>query len=262
MYDKEHLEDLRAALKDTLFGFQIYHFEEIGSTSDFAHTIASQEATDGILVIADRQTHGRGRLGKEWVSPNGGLWYSLILIPPLRSDQVESITLVMALPIVRAINAMIGEGVSLKWPNDLYFNGKKCGGILTELFTAYPPTIIKYIIMGIGINVNIDKTLLPDGAISLKTNVGAYDYTPLLVTILREMDHVYRMFREDGSLKPFIDEINAVSFLNGKLVKVEFPHRYFFGIAETIDERGRLMVRMDDGSIESINAGEVSLPLG
>ena len=139
----------------------IYHYENIASTNDAAYELAEKGEPEGTLVVAEAQFHGKGRIGRKWVSPKGdGLYMSLILRPDMETDEIPSITLIAATSAVRTINELCRLDAKTKWPNDILINGKKLGGILTEIKAQ--PDAVDFLVLGVGINVNTPKSKLPD----------------------------------------------------------------------------------------------------
>ena len=131
----------------------MHHFETLDSTNDLAKELAAQGAPEGTVVVAETQTGGRGRLGREWNSPPGvGLYVSLVLRPMLPPMELPQITLTTAVAVVRAVRRVTGVAPGIKWPNDLLLNGKKLGGILTEMETESDR--IRHVVVGLGLNVN------------------------------------------------------------------------------------------------------------
>ena len=151
--DKLLPEEVLQGLKTRVFTGPVHHFETLDSTNDLAKELAVQGAPEGTVVVAEAQTGGRGRLGREWDSPPGvGLYVSLVLRPMLPPMELPQITLTTAVAVVRAVRRVAGVAPGIKWPNDLLLNGKKLGGILTEMETESDR--IRHVVVGLGLNVN------------------------------------------------------------------------------------------------------------
>ncbi|MFZ2087590.1 MAG: biotin--[acetyl-CoA-carboxylase] ligase [Desulfobaccales bacterium] len=151
--DKLFAEEVLHRLGTTYLRGPIYHFESAPSTNDTAKLLGTQGAAEGVLVLAETQTTGRGRLGRFWLSPPSlGIYASLLLRPPLPPTELPQITLSTAVAVVRALTRAAGVTPGIKWPNDLILNGKKLGGILTEMETESDQ--IRYLVVGLGLNVN------------------------------------------------------------------------------------------------------------
>ncbi len=156
--DPEQIQD---RLRSRVIGRPLEVLGEIGSTNDRIMAAGRDGAPEGLAVIADRQTAGRGRLGRSWASPPGvGLYTSILLRPKLPAGQVPLLTLVSGLAVAEAIENVTGLAPRLKWPNDLLVNEKKVGGILTE--TASVESRVSYVAVGIGINVGHEAQDLPE----------------------------------------------------------------------------------------------------
>lgn len=252
-------QEIKKSLKTKVFGREIHCFDEVGSTQDIAHTLASSGAPEGTLVIAEIQTHGMGRLSRRWTSPKGGLWFSLVLTPTLISiNQASGLTILVALSIARAIRNETNLKPLIKWPNDLYINTQKIAGILTESSTV--EVAVKYIILGVGINVNVDSTSIPLEATSLKNELGKeISMIDFLAKILKNIEEDYLRFKESHNLLPFLKEINELSLVAGKQVKVTLPNKSIEGYAISIDEHGRLLIELADGQTQLFTSGEISL---
>ena len=151
--DKLLPEEVLQGLKTGVFTGPVHYFETLDSTNDLAKALAVQGAPEGTVVVAEAQTSGRGRLGREWDSPPGvGLYVSLVLRPMLPPMELPQITLTTAVAVVRAVRRVAGLAPGIKWPNDLLLNGKKLGGILTEMETESDR--IRHVVVGLGLNVN------------------------------------------------------------------------------------------------------------
>ncbi len=252
-------KEIKQSLKGNIFGKQIHTFDEVGSTQDIAHTLASFGSPEGTLIIAETQTAGIGTSGKNWVSPPGGLWFSLILTPTLINiSQASGLTILIGHSLARVIRKETNLPVLVKWPNDLYLNNKKVAGILSE--SSSVEVAVKYIIVGIGINVNVDSASLPFGATSLKSESGKeIQRMELLVKILEAIEKDYLTFKVTHNLQLFLKEINEWSLVVGQKVKVRLPDKSIIGYGQSIDEQGHLIVELEDGKTEIIIAGTVSL---
>ena len=156
-----HADDLLARLgKTKVIGRDIRVFEETTSTNDVIERLARDNVQEGVVVFAESQTKGRGRLGRRWISPSRkGLWFSLLLRPKLRPQETTQLTVAAATALRRAIEAQTGLKAEIKWPNDILINGKKVAGILTELSAELDR--VKHIILGIGVDVNLGARSSP-----------------------------------------------------------------------------------------------------
>ena len=188
-----------------VIGRDIRVFEETTSTNDVMEKLARDGVKEGVVVFAESQTKGRGRLGRNWISPaRKGLWFSVLLRPNLRPQETTQLTVVAATALRRAIQAETGLKPEIKWPNDLLLGGKKVAGILTEMSAELDR--VRHIIIGIGVDVNLDAAELPADlrkiATSLKIEAGeTISRAELAAAILRELDVDYARIA-GGNFRP------------------------------------------------------------
>lgn len=263
MPDVLHSDDLLARLPaDRIIGRDIRVFQETTSTSDVTEKLARDGAKEGVVVFAESQTKGRGRLGRKWVSPAGkGLWFSVLLRPQMRPQEATQMTVATAVAVSRAIETQTGLKTAIKWPNDLLIRGKKVAGILTEL-TADPDQI-KHLIIGIGIDANLALSDLPTDLRPIATSLriernGAVDRPALAAQILTELDVEYRRVCQ-GKFPAVADEWEARCSTLGSRVVVNIGSRSVEGVAESLDDDGALLVRTQHGRIERIIGGDVTM---
>lgn len=261
--DALHADDLLARFDgDQIIGRDIRVFQETTSTSDVAEKLARDGVKEGVVVFAESQTKGRGRLGRKWVSPAGkGLWFSVLLRPQMRPQEATRMTVATAVAVRRAIQKQTGLQPAIKWPNDLLLGGRKIAGILTEL--AADPDQIKHLIIGIGIDANLaEEDLSPELrpiASSLRIELGRpVDRPALAAQILRELDADYRRVRI-GQFAAVADEWEARCATLGARVSVDLGPRVVEGIAESLDDDGALLLRTEHGRLERIIGGDVRL---
>ena len=202
--DVLHADDLLSSLGPVkVIGRDIRVFEQTTSTNDVMEKLARDNVKEGAVVFAESQTKGRGRLGRKWMSPpRRGLWFSILLRPSMRPAAATQLTIAAATALFRAIQSQTGLTPEIKWPNDLLFRGRKVAGILTELSAELDQ--IKYVILGLGVNVNTTPGEFPPElrklVTSLKIETGQrQDRARLAVAILRELDHDYERVRTGGS---------------------------------------------------------------
>jgi BirA family biotin operon repressor/biotin-[acetyl-CoA-carboxylase] ligase len=166
-------DEVQRNLNTDFIGKQMYYFDEIDSTNRKARELAPG-CPDGTLIIAERQSEGRGRMGKEWYSPPGGIWLSIILKPDISPEHIYRLTLVAGVAVAETL-AGIGVVAQIKWPNDILIHEKKVCGILTEVDAEMDA--VNFVIVGIGINANIELDMLPPllgiNSISLKNEVNS-----------------------------------------------------------------------------------------
>src|ERR1017187_4230853 len=261
--DVLHADDLLARLgKTKIIGRAIRVFEETTSTTDVIEKLARDSVKEGVVFFAESQTKGRGRLGRRWISPAGkGLWFSVLLRPDLRPPQTTQLTVASATAIRRAIESQTGLKPEIKWPNDILIRGKKVAGILTELSAELDH--IKYVILGIGVDVNLDARDFPAEfrklATSLKIESGKMISRPELATvILRELDGDYARIC-GGGFAEVADEWEAHCQTIGRNVTIQTGERKIRGRAESLDDDGALLLRTEHGHLERITGGDVTL---
>ncbi|MBK8575662.1 MAG: biotin--[acetyl-CoA-carboxylase] ligase [Elusimicrobia bacterium] len=234
---------------------EVFRFPVMGSTQDEAKALAVKGAGEGTLVMADRQSAGRGRLGRSWVSPIGGLWYSLILRPVLPPHRVPALTLVAALDWVEVLTAR-GVPAGVKWPNDVWAEGKKMAGILTEM--SAETDRVQWVALGVGVNVNnrLPKSpAVPAAAVSSWT--GPIALEKLLLEWVGRFSKSYPRFVRSG-FASFRSNYEQVSVLRGTRVSFEGPEGRNAGRVLGVDNEGRLRVSTATGET-TCSAGEVSL---
>ncbi|MFO7154353.1 MAG: biotin--[acetyl-CoA-carboxylase] ligase [Caldicoprobacter oshimai] len=254
---------LTRGLNTSILGRNVEIHSSIGSTNARAKELALSGAREGTVVIADEQVQGRGRLGRSWVSPPGkGIWMSVILRPRLSSQQVPRITIMTAVAVANALKRSAQIDVGIKWPNDVVCGGKKLCGILTEVHAE--PEVIHYAVVGIGLNVNLSFEDLPedirDIATSLRIEKGKeFNRADIIKSILQEMEKGYLQGLRDDGFAGLLKEYERRSVILGKRIRVIGVDGQFSGYAQGFGLDGSLMLRLDDGRVERILAGDVSL---
>ncbi len=243
-------EILRPLLRGTIFDNHINHFYKIGSTNTAAMSAAAEGSPEGSVFLAEEQTSGRGRGGNSWQSPRStGIYCSLILRPSLPPSEVLPLSLATGLAIRSAIHFVDSRvEPDLKWPNDLLIDGKKVCGILTEMNAE--ATRVRYIVVGIGINVNQDDFPKELAATSLRLATGKeWSRVELVVALLKSVDREYRQLLQDPSARESILQRFAEnsSWVRGKKVRIEENGSAFEGTTEGLDPRGFLQVRTANG---------------
>jgi len=254
--DKLIPEEISYRLGTKTIGKRIYSYESTGSTNDIAQRLAESGSPEGTAVFSEGQSKGRGRLGREWSSPKGkGIYLSLILRPKISPTHASKITLMSAIAVATAIRKITDLTALIKWPNDIMVNGHKVCGILTEMSAEI--NTVKYVVLGIGINVNTEKEHLPKGASSLKSELGeAISRVELTQELLREIEHQYRLFREEG-FEHIITGWRNFSYMLGERVRVMCQDKKIEGYAVDLDSNGALVIRLDSGFTENVTAGDV-----
>ncbi|NQT28031.1 MAG: biotin--[acetyl-CoA-carboxylase] ligase [Candidatus Omnitrophica bacterium] len=253
--DKFYPWEVQHNLNTRFIGKEVHHEEVIDSTQDLTWQLGLKGAPEGTVVFAQTQKKGRGRIQRQWISPRGGIYFSLLLKPDFLSIQeVPQITLLVALGCLRGIKKATGVECSVKWPNDIYLKGKKLGGILCEMNAEMDR--IHFVVAGIGINVNSKD--LPSQATSLFLNLKKkVSRVEIAKRILEEIEVCYRQAQREG-FSNLLKEWGQFCLLWGKRVKVKVFDKRIEGEASGIDERGYLLLRKDNGLIEKVSAGDIT----
>lgn len=239
----------------------VIYYDEIDSTNEKAKELAKQDAVHGTLLVANKQTAGKGRRGRVWESPAGeNIYMSLILKPELEVDKASMLTLVMAYSVALAVEAETNLPVQIKWPNDLVVCGKKICGILTEMSVSQGS--IDYVIVGVGINVNskVFPAELQDKATSLYLESGKQIKREELISqVMEQFEQAYEIFLHKQDLSFLQEAYNYRLVSKDKEVRVLEPGNEYQAIACGINPEGELIVVKENGEQEAIYAGEVSV---
>jgi BirA family biotin operon repressor/biotin-[acetyl-CoA-carboxylase] ligase len=247
---------IAAGLETQFVGQNVLYYTVTTSTNDIARQQALAKCPEGTAVIAERQTSGRGRLKREWVTPQGNIAVSVVLYPH-RKD-LHFLTMLAALAVQNSIQKTTGLKCQLKWPNDVLIKGKKVCGILLESQAA--PESVDYAIIGIGINVNMKLSEYPEIAAiatSLADETGEeVSRVVLLQNLFVEIERSYLRLQDGESL---LEEWRDNLVTLGKRIHVRAGDEVFEGIAESVAEDGSLMLRCADGRLMKFTAGDVTL---
>ena len=230
---------------------RIHYFQEIASTMDAARELAKKGADEGTIVIAESQTGGRGRLSRQWVSPQGGVYFTLILRPRIGPAYAPRINLMAAIAVAATIRKLFGLRADLKWPNDVLIAGKKVCGILAEMDAEMD--VVNFVDVGIGINANNSTTGFEKTATSLKGSLGReISRKEFLRALLGEIERRQPLLMKADLLKEW-KELSAT--LNNQ-VRVVSLGETLTGEAVDIDATGALILKANDGSLRTVLAGD------
>lgn len=239
---------------------EIIYSSEIDSTNMRARSLALQGAPEGTLVVAEKQTMGRGRLGRSWFSPfQTGIYASLILRPRLVPNEAPKITLLAGVSAAETLLAVASLDAGIKWPNDILVHGKKIAGILTE--TSMEMDAIQHVVVGLGLNVNQRSFPghLKGSATSLFMETGRpFERVVLLREFLRQFERCYDTFSRVG-FEPIRKRWRELAVLLGKEVTVRMMDRTFEGRAMELDRDGALIVKDRDGQSQRIYSGDIRI---
>lgn len=251
--DKLYPWEIQQDLKTKFIGKKIHYNDTLESTQSIAWNLGIQQEAEGTLVVSETQTKGRGRLSRKWISPKGGIYFSLILKPKfLLIQEVPQITLLVALGCIYGIKKATGVECQVKWPNDIYLSGKKLGGILCEIHAEADK--VNFVVAGIGINVNTKD--LPQEATSLFLNTeDKASRLEIIKSILKEIETCYLRAQKEGFFA-LLREWESFCILWGKRISLKVYDKEIEGEAQGIDERGYLLLRQDTGLLEKISAAD------
>ncbi|BBB91300.1 MAG TPA: biotin--[acetyl-CoA-carboxylase] ligase [Methylomusa anaerophila] len=254
-------EEIKAVLTTKVMGQEIYYYPQIGSTNNEAKKLAAGGCPEGTIVVAETQNTGRGRLARGWFSPYGkGIWMSVVLRPPFSPLEASKCTLMAAVAVNRVIRQVAGVYSGIKWPNDILFQGRKLVGILTEMSAEMDA--INYVVIGMGINVNIEEREFPGEIAATATSLLAVsgreiDRRMFLAAILKELETAYHLV-QTGGFTSILDDWRSQSITLGKNVDVIGPDHRYSGLAIDIDNEGALLVKTAQG-VRKVLAGDVSI---
>jgi BirA family biotin operon repressor/biotin-[acetyl-CoA-carboxylase] ligase len=256
-------EGVRQILAGSIFAANLVYLERIDSTNRFAKELATTGAPDGTVVIAETQTAGRGRMGRQWASPGHlNLLFSVLVRPECPPEDLFGLTMALAIAAAEAIRERCGLVVKIKWPNDLYVGRKKLGGLLTEL--ALEGRSVTYAVLGLGLNVNWsprqeEEILQPATSIIDETG-KRIPRGELLALILKRFEILYQRLRS-GDLEAILRYRNEHCMVLGREVLIMSPEGNLKGVAVRIDRDGALVIHEEGGMEKRVVSGEVSLRL-
>lgn len=255
-------EAIGARLSTRTVGRRILCFEQLDSTNTYAKSAAQNGGENGLVIIADEQTGGRGRLGRVFHSPKKGLYLTALLKPDLAPADIIPVTAMAAVAAMRAIERTCGVRPGIKWTNDLILNGRKVTGILTEMGVEGESGALQYVVVGIGINANETAAdfspELEYIATSLSMETGkAVNRTDLAAALIEELDHLSAALGGDLSEYLHIYRENCVTL--GRDVRILGGGTERTAHAVSIDENFALVVQYESGTTETIRSGEVSV---
>jgi BirA family biotin operon repressor/biotin-[acetyl-CoA-carboxylase] ligase len=253
-------EAIARARRSERFGRPVIFYERVGSTNDVASRQAAAGQPEGLLVLADEQTAGRGRMGRSWSSLKGvGLLFSLLLRPPIPATQAGQLTMCLGLGAVEGIERVTGLHPVLKWPNDLLLEDRKLGGMLADLRTT--GDMLQYAVLGLGLNVNGAPPDLAAVSISLSSVLGRdVDRLELLVEILTQCEAWYgRMLAAVAGGGTIHAAWSARLDTLGRDVTVSTAESQFRGRAVGVSPEGALLVEEENGPLRVVWGGDVTL---
>ena len=253
-------QHIREHLHTSWLAKQIIYYPETDSTNIQAKHLGENGGENGTVIVTDKQTAGRGRRGRDWISPEGNCYFSMLLYPDVSVDKASMITLIAALAVAKAVKITNDINAMIKWPNDVVANGKKLCGILTESSTDLE--YIQYVVVGIGINCNqrdfADEISSMTTSISIETGENI-KRSKLLGQFLDCFEEYYDIFIDTEDMSRLADDYNKLLINRGRDVKLIDKNDERILRALGIDDMGRLIVENDIGGIETVISGEVSV---
>lgn len=254
-------EEIKKDLKTKILGKEIIYHEQVDSTNKLAEATAQKGAKEGTIIIAREQVGGKGRLGRKYFCPPGGIWFSVILRPDLKPNTASQLNLVAAVALAKTINQLTELEPKIKWPNDILINNKKVSGILTEINAEIDQ--INYLILGLGLNLNIAKVDFPEDLYQKATSIQAEQEKEVsklnfFTCLLEELENEYLLFQEKG-FSEVVKKWQKYNMTLGRTVTVNNRREVFTGEAVDIDSDGNLLVKLSDGVIKKVVSGDVTL---
>ncbi|MGI6413906.1 MAG: biotin--[acetyl-CoA-carboxylase] ligase [Syntrophomonadaceae bacterium] len=246
--------------KNSIIGRRVISFSVLDSTNEHCKRLLAEGSIDeGTVVVAREQRNARGRMGRHWEAPSGGLWFSFVLQPDLPIAQLALLSLVFAVAVADCLNGLISEKCLVKWPNDIYVSGKKVAGILLELIGEIHGT--KYLVVGIGVNTAVDKSRFSESLREVAGSLSNYGLKGLnaeiLEQLLKHLEIYYREFLLQG-FQPIRKKFKDLCFHMGSLVEVPVEKEKLQGINIDIDDTGALIINTGERLIH-INTGDVNV---
>ncbi len=243
------------------FGRNVVFVESLVSTNDMAAMLASKGAVQGTVVTADAQTGGRGRRERSWYSPPGcNIYMSVILRPRVPPVDASQIPVLAVIGITRVLQSVCpGLECLVKWPNDVYCGGGKVSGTLCEMKAE--PDMVNHVVVGIGLNVNMEKRDdLPPGATSLFIETGKkFSRAEIVARLLESFEKIYMRWIDERTVAPFAEEWRERSMLLGRKVEVRSGNETVVGTSVGITGEGALKLRLEDGNLRTVYAGDATL---
>jgi BirA family biotin operon repressor/biotin-[acetyl-CoA-carboxylase] ligase len=253
--------ELMSVYNGTIIGREVLYYPCIDSTNNRAMEIGT-EMPEGTVIVADYQEHGRGRFGRRWVSPKGvNLYFTVILKPLFPPRDASIITLMTAVAVAQAISKDTNLNACIKWPNDIIVQGRKVGGILTEMKSNMDS--IEFVAVGIGVNVNMPVNMLPEDIRQVSGSLSMFsgrsiNRVKLMGAIMKEIEYWYSLLLR-GERDVLLEQWRQMDITTGRSVEVKMYEKVISGTAVGVNEKGELLLRLGSGIIKEISAGEVTL---
>lgn len=252
--------ELLSLLKTSVIGKNIIYFNDINSTNLKGKELAQNDIGDGSLIISEKQTLGNGRFNRKWISPRGGLWFSLVLRPNLPPTEAPKITQIAAASVYKTLSDFNIE-TTIKWPNDIHIHDKKLCGILAEMKCDMDQ--VHYLILGIGININIDQNDFDESVKSIATSLKIefneqFNRNKILAAFLNHFENLYNKFLNDLDLSETISICRNHSNIFGKKAKLITYNKEEIVTCISLSDDGDLIVKDSLGNEKAVLTGEIS----
>ncbi len=256
--DKLLPEEIKLGLKTKKLAERIFYFKQVDSTNTLAIQKAKDGAQEGDIVLAEKQKKGRGRMGRDFICPSGGLWFSVILRPEIKAMLATRITYLFAVAVAETINQLGEIKAEIKWPNDILINNKKVCGILTEMSAEID--LINYLVVGVGINLNFSADIftgeLEDKATTLLTELGyEINRVEFFQSLLKNIEELYFKLDDFENVLKRWKKLNCTL---GRIVTIKDNRRELTGEAVDINQDGALILEVD-GQEKKIYSGDLLL---
>ncbi|NIO36208.1 biotin--[acetyl-CoA-carboxylase] ligase [Candidatus Bathyarchaeota archaeon] len=262
MPQKMSVNKLQEGLRTRRLGRSILFSREVDSTNKWAKKLAIDGAQDGTVVIAETQTEGRGRFGRRWVSPRGGLWFSLILRPKLHPSDTIKLNFVAGLAVAKILRELFSLNAETKWPNDVLVNKLKICGVLSEVNSTNET--VNFAIVGVGLNVNLDvehafpKPLRENATSIEKELCRKVQLEEVFKSLLEVLEDLYRVLTEKG-FEPILKEWKRYASFLGHQVEVTDLAERLSGLALDVDHEGALLLKLEEGDVRRVIVGDVTV---
>ena len=252
--------ELLPLLNTSIIGKNIIHFDDIDSTNIKAKELAQKDIEDGSIIISEKQTLGSGRFNRKWFSPLGGLWFTLVLRPNIPPTEAPKITQIAAASIYKTLRDF-NINTTIKWPNDILLNDKKLCGILAEMKCDMDR--VHYLILGIGMNINIDENAFDESVKSIATSLKLeynrqFERREILAGFLNHFETLYNKFVYNFDLSETISICREHSNIFGKQAKLITYNTEEIVTCISLSDGGDLIVKDSNGNKKSVLAGEIS----
>jgi len=227
------------------------------STNDVAAERANAGAPHGYTVLSEEQTAGRGRQGRSWFSPRGGIWLTTLLRPPLTLGPLNALPIIAALAAAKTINSSLGVKARVRWPNDIFVGGRKLAGVLAE--TKFKGNRLEYALLGVGINANFHSTTLAElssKATSLEDILGSpVDREAIIALLLLEIENVYELASSNlNDAKLLLQELDCS---RGRQVRIKLQGEEISGIMDGYESLTKVRIKTDAGSYRQVETSSV-----